>query len=81
MNKYLVFILFIIINNVHAVDLLGDFWEKCPGPACPGNKLEFPDFEAGINAREEKLIREEHKLLDKERLLFEKERQLRDREL
>ncbi|MEW8437689.1 MAG: hypothetical protein AB2689_05985 [Candidatus Thiodiazotropha taylori] len=81
MNKLAIIFLLLVINSARALGLPEDFWENCPGPACPGNIPDYQDMEAGLESREEELIRKERELLERERILIDRELRYRDKEL
>jgi hypothetical protein len=81
MNKLLIILLVFVATYVSAAEIPGDFWDKCPGPACPGNKPDVPSIITGEQIRKEELLKREHELLERERLLLEREIRLRDKTL
>ena len=81
MIKLFAFFLFLVANSIQAAELPEDFWEKCPGPACPSNKPEFQDINPGTEIRTEELIRKERELLEREKNLLERELRFREQQL
>jgi hypothetical protein len=81
MNRLLLISLVFAATHVNAAEVLGDFWDKCPGPACPGNRPDNPSIIYGEKIRKEEVLRRERELLDRERLLLEREIRLRDKML
>ena len=82
--RVLLFVVFVYFPSIgYSVDIPEDFWEKCPGPACPYNKPSnpFPDDESKMESWDRERIEKEKELLDRERDLFEREMRIREREL
>ena len=70
--------LLIFASGASVAQLPDDFWDNCPGPACPANRPNFQDMEeeSSIEAREREFLKKERELLDRERRLFEREHRI-----
>lgn len=86
--KYFPWVVFAIaVLPVGATEEKKEFWDKCPGPACPANspeKIEAIRAEAygqrEYEQREREQSSRERQISDKERELAEKEYRLQKKE-
>ncbi len=76
MTKYLWLAVLFIAFRVNAAEISEDYWDNCPGPACPSDFPEnrIPYIVSGADVREKELIERERKLLYWEKMLLEQER-------
>ena len=87
--KYFLWVIFAIaVLPVGAAERSNDFWDKCPGPACPANSLEkieairaeaygqreYEQREREQSSRERQISDKEKELAEKEYILQKKER-------
>ncbi|OUR92009.1 hypothetical protein A9Q81_17155 [Gammaproteobacteria bacterium 42_54_T18] len=81
--RLFLFVIFVCFSSVgYSVDTLSDFWDKCPGPACPSNKSTpfFIDDAPRVESWDRERIEKEKELLDREKDLFEREIRFYERE-
>ena len=73
--------LLICMAGARAAERPDDFWNKCPGPACPATQPELPGFggKGSVQAREKEVSEKERELRDREWKLLEREYRMRER--
>ena len=83
--RYILFIVFVYFPSIgYSAYVPGEYWDECPGPACPSNIPNEPTTDSELKRESwdrERIDEREQEIIDREIDLFEREMRTHDREL